>query len=160
MGPFYSPHLSPWHESDCRLLASAILVAHHVERCPGVCLSLFDCALSKTSTKPTSGLLHPLPIPSHPWSHIALDFVTGLPASNRNSVILTIIDRFSKMAHFIPLSKLTSSRDLLVYIMCIVCMASPLTSSSDRGLQFTSQVVRSFCSALGINVSLSSGYHP
>jgi len=34
------------------------------------------CAQSKTSTRPTSGLFHPLPIPSRPWSHIALDLVT------------------------------------------------------------------------------------
>ncbi|CDQ76181.1 unnamed protein product [Oncorhynchus mykiss] len=60
-------------------------------------------ARSVLRTKPTSGLLRPLPIPSRPWSHIALDFVPGLPPSNGNSVILTIIiDRFSK-AHFIPL---------------------------------------------------------
>uniref|UniRef100_A0A8C5N9Y2 Gypsy retrotransposon integrase-like protein 1 n=1 Tax=Gouania willdenowi TaxID=441366 RepID=A0A8C5N9Y2_GOUWI len=64
------------------------------------------CAKNKTSNKPSSGFLRPLPIPGRPWSHIALDFVTGLPPSNGNTVILTIIDRFSKAAHFLALPKL------------------------------------------------------
>ncbi|XP_064820261.1 delta-type opioid receptor-like [Oncorhynchus masou masou] len=68
------------------------------------------CARNKTSNKPSSCLLRPRPIPSHPWSHIALDF-TGLPPSSINTGILTIIDRFSKAAHFIPLSKLPSARE-------------------------------------------------
>ena len=68
------------------------------------------CARNKTSTRPRSGLLRPLPIPSRPWSHIALDFVTGLPPSEGNTTILTVIDCFSKAAHFIALPKLTSSR--------------------------------------------------
>ncbi len=58
------------------------------------------CAQTKSSNSPPAGLLRPLPIPSRPWSHIALDFVTGLPLSAGNTVILTVVDRFSKAAHF------------------------------------------------------------
>ncbi|XP_040901651.1 uncharacterized protein LOC121186853 [Toxotes jaculatrix] len=39
------------------------------------------CARSKASHRPPAGLLCPLPVPSRPWSHIAVDFVTGLPPS-------------------------------------------------------------------------------
>lgn len=59
------------------------------------------CAQNKSSSKPPSGLLHPLCTPHRPWSHIALDFITGLPVLSEKSVILTIVDRFSKSAHFI-----------------------------------------------------------
>lgn len=66
------------------------------------------------------------------------------------------------MALFILLSKLLSSRetvDLLVsHVFCL--HGIPTDIIFDRGPQFTSQVWRSFCSALGVNVSLSSGYHP
>ncbi len=62
------------------------------------------CAVSKTSNQPSAGLLQPLLVPSRPWSHISLDFVTGLPPSSGN----TVVDRFSKAAHFIPLPKLPS----------------------------------------------------
>uniref|UniRef100_A0A8C6M5V1 Gypsy retrotransposon integrase-like protein 1 n=1 Tax=Nothobranchius furzeri TaxID=105023 RepID=A0A8C6M5V1_NOTFU len=37
------------------------------------------CARNKNSNQPPAGLLNPLPVPTRPWSHIALDFVTGLP---------------------------------------------------------------------------------
>ncbi|KAI3368665.1 hypothetical protein L3Q82_025402 [Scortum barcoo] len=53
----------------------------------------------------------PLSVPGRPWSHIALDFVTGLPQSNGKTVILTIVDRFSKAAHFVALAKLPTARE-------------------------------------------------
>ena len=48
------------------------------------------CARGKASHQPPAGLLHPLPVPSRPWSHIALEFVTGLPPSEGNTLILTV----------------------------------------------------------------------
>lgn len=71
--------------------------------------STFAC--KKSSTKHPSGLLHPLTTPHQPWSHITLDFVTGLPSSSGKSVILTIADRFSKAAHFIALEKLPTTSE-------------------------------------------------
>ncbi|XP_078800175.1 uncharacterized protein LOC144990526 [Oryzias latipes] len=56
------------------------------------------CAQNKTTNHPPAGLLHPLPVPSRPWSHIALDFVTGLLSSAGRTVIMTVVDRFSKAA--------------------------------------------------------------
>ncbi|KAI2664272.1 Transposon Tf2-9 polyprotein [Labeo rohita] len=102
-------------------------VRRYVASCP-------VCAQSKSSNSPPAGLLRPLPIPSRPWSHIALDFVSGLPSSAGNTVILTVIDRFSKAAHFIPLPKLPSA----------------------KGTALT----REFCRQIGATVSLSSGFHP
>jgi hypothetical protein len=51
-----------------------------------------------------SGLLQPLLVLSRVWSDIAMDFVEGFPRVGWKSVILTIVDRFSKMAHFVALS--------------------------------------------------------
>ncbi|MCO5608661.1 hypothetical protein L7F22_062875 [Adiantum nelumboides] len=52
------------------------------------------------------GLLQPLPIPDSPWESIAMDFIFGLPKSiHGNTGIWTIVDRFSKQAHFIPIKK-------------------------------------------------------
>ncbi len=48
--------------------------------------------------------------PSRPWSHISLDFVTGLPASSGNTVVWNRGGPFSKAAHFIPLPKLPSAQ--------------------------------------------------
>ena len=120
------------------------------------------CARNKASHSPPAGLLCPLPIPGRPWSHIALDFVTGFPPSKGHTAVLTIIDRFSKAVHFIPLPKLPSSSetaDLLV-LHVVRLHGIPHDIVSDRGPQFTSQVWRAFCRGLGATVSLSSGYHP
>jgi len=120
------------------------------------------CAHSKASHMPPVGLLHPLLILSCPWSHIAVDFVTGLPPSQGNTVILTIVDRYSKSVNFVALPELPSARETADLLVSNVFRLHgiPVDIVSDRGPQFTSQVWKIFCSALGASVSLSSGFHP
>ena len=48
-------------------------------------------------------MLHPLEVPSQVWADISMDFIEGLPKVGGKSVILTVVDRFSKYAHFIAL---------------------------------------------------------
>ena len=97
-----------------------------------------------------------------PWSHIALDFVTGLTPSQGHTAVLSIVDRFSKAAHFIPLKKLPSAletADLLVN-QNFRLHGIPTEVVCDRGPQFISCVWKTFFSTFGAKVSLSSGYHP
>ena len=45
-----------------------------------------------------------MPIPSWKWEIISLDFVTGLPKNqNLNYSIMVVVDKFSKVSHFIPI---------------------------------------------------------
>ena len=120
------------------------------------------CASGKSSNRPPDGLLQPLSVPSRPWSHIALDFVTALPPSNGMTVVLTVVDRFSKAAHFIPLPKLPSAKETAVTVIDHVFRLHglPVDVVSDRGSQFVSKFWKEFCKLLGATVSLSSGYHP
>lgn len=103
------------------------------------------CAWGKSSHQSPTGPLNPLPILCRPWLHIAVDFVSGLPPSNSHSVVLTNVDRFSKMAHFVPLPKLPSEAEgaFLHWTLCRT---------------FTSQVWRSFCSVLRVAATLLSSY--
>ncbi|KAI3364494.1 hypothetical protein L3Q82_011280 [Scortum barcoo] len=102
------------------------------------------CARGKSSHQPPSGLLQPLSVPGRPWSHIALDFVTGLPPSNGKTVILTIVDRFSKAAHFVALAKLPTARETadLLANHVVRLHGIPWDIVSDRGPQFISQTER------------------
>uniref|UniRef100_A0AAQ4QYC0 Gypsy retrotransposon integrase-like protein 1 n=1 Tax=Gasterosteus aculeatus aculeatus TaxID=481459 RepID=A0AAQ4QYC0_GASAC len=120
------------------------------------------CAQNKGSNRPSVGLLRPLPIPHRPWSHLAVDFVTGLPPSGGNTVVLTIVDRFSKFAHFLPLPKLPSAKETADIMVREIFRIHGLPTDivSDRGPQFASAVWRAFCTAVGATASLSSGFHP
>ncbi len=120
------------------------------------------CAQNKTSNQFPVGLLQPLPIPSRPWSHLALDFVSGLPPSRGNTVILTVVDRFSKAAHFVPLPKLPSAMETAQVVVDHIFRIHglPVDVVSDRGPQFVSRFWKEFCRQIGASTSLSSGFHP
>ncbi len=120
------------------------------------------CAAGKGSNHPPAGLLQPLSVPSRPWSHIAMDFVTGLSLSDGKTVLLTVVDRFSKATHFIPLPKLPSARETATIVLDHVFRIHglPVDVVSDRGPTFVSKFWTEFCRQLGATASLSSGYHP
>ncbi|KAK3512423.1 hypothetical protein QTP70_009845 [Hemibagrus guttatus] len=70
-----------------------------------------DCAISKSPRHRPSGKLLPLPIPNRPWSHLGVDFITNLPASNDCTCIFVVVDRFSKSCRLIPLKGLPTAME-------------------------------------------------
>ena len=73
-------------------------VKRYVETCT-------RCLASKAITQRPAGLLHSLQIPTTRWEHISMDFITALPPTTQgNDAIMVVVDRLSKMAHFIPTS--------------------------------------------------------
>jgi hypothetical protein len=62
------------------------------------------CQRYKSEHVHPAGLLLPLPVPQGVWTDVTLDFVEALPRVHGKSVILTVVDRFSKCCHFIPLA--------------------------------------------------------
>lgn len=85
-------------------------VREYVEACP-------TCARNKTTPRARMGLLQPLLVLTRPWAEISMDFVTGLPVSRGNTVVLTVVDRFSKVTHFIALPKLPSAKETVEIMM-------------------------------------------
>ncbi len=121
-----------------------------------------ECAKSKSPRYLPAGKLFPLHIPNRPWSHLGVDFVTDLPASDGNTGILVVVDRFSKSCHLIPLKRLPTAMETaeLMFNHVFRYFGIPEDIVSDRGPQFISRVWKSFFKLLGVTVSLSSGYHP
>ncbi|XP_071928130.1 uncharacterized protein [Coffea arabica] len=73
-------------------------VAEYVQKC-------LTCQQVKAEHQKPSGLLQPLEIPEWKWEHITMDFVTGLPKSQKGfDAIWVIVDRLTKSAHFLPVS--------------------------------------------------------
>lgn len=62
------------------------------------------CQQAKAEHVKPRGLLQLLPVPSTPWTVVSMDFIEGLPPSNRMNVIMVIVDKFTKYAHFMALS--------------------------------------------------------
>ncbi|XP_019158364.1 PREDICTED: uncharacterized protein LOC109155092 [Ipomoea nil] len=62
------------------------------------------CQQHKWENTHPSGLLQSLPIPEQIWSEVSMDFIVGLPKVQGKSVILVVVDRLSKYAHFFPLA--------------------------------------------------------
>jgi hypothetical protein len=61
------------------------------------------CQQAKSEHIKIPGLLQPLPVPQEAWSIVCVDFIEGLPPSNRYNTIMVVIDKFTKYAHFVPL---------------------------------------------------------
>jgi len=75
------------------------------------------CQQNKSKNIHRGGLLQPLPIPTKVWTDISLDFIEGLPNSEGYSVIMVVVDRLSKYAHFIPIShSYTASKIAQVFL--------------------------------------------
>jgi hypothetical protein len=82
------------------------------------------CQRVKAEHQRPAGLLQPLRIPEWKWEEITMDFIVGLPRTQKGyNSIWVVVDRLTKVAHFIPVNTTYSGARLAeLYISRIVCL--------------------------------------
>jgi len=118
-----------------------------VAKCP-------TCQQVKYCTTPPAGLLQPLPIPSHVWKDITIDFIMGLSTLKGLTTIMVIVDRLTKFARFgvLPAEKFTD--------MVIKLYNFPKTIVSNCDLIFLNQFWHHLFKCSGTMLNRFTPYHP
>jgi hypothetical protein len=119
------------------------------------------CQRTKTPRHARYGLLHPLELAFTPWESISMDFITELPISNGCTQIWVIVDRFTKMSHFIALrDNEKKAEDLAKIFVKNIWRIHGLPKSivSDRDARFTAYFWADMCDLLGIKQKMSSAF--
>jgi len=82
------------------------------------------CQRVKAERQRPVGLLEPMEIPEWKWEEVGMDFIVGLPQTQKGyDAIWVIMDRLTKVAHFIPIKTTYFGAKLVeLYMERIVCL--------------------------------------
>jgi hypothetical protein len=133
-----------------------IEIARYVAKCD-------TCRRVKAIHMKTAGPLQSLPIPTWKWEDISMDFIVGLPRTAKGyDSIWVIIDRLTKIAHFLPVKTYYPVLTYVeLYIARILSLHGiPKTIVSDRGPQFVSKFWEELHKSLGTKLLHGLAYHP
>ncbi|GKA69210.1 putative mitochondrial protein [Tanacetum coccineum] len=108
------------------------------------------------------GLIQPLPIPERVWTEVTMDFIEKLPVSNGKSVIMMVVERLTKYAHFMALSHPFSASQVAQMFMDNVYKLHGLPESivSDRDKVFMSGFWKALFTEMKVKLKFSTAYHP
>ncbi|KAG1121331.1 hypothetical protein G6F42_012533 [Rhizopus arrhizus] len=120
------------------------------------------CIRGKPSRQSPQGPLMSLQIPTNPWESISMDFIVKLPKSKGFDSIFVVVDRLTKMAHFIPCNESMTAKELATLFINNIFRLHGLPSSivSDRGTLFTSKFWKHLLNNLDIKANMSTAYRP
>jgi len=131
-------------------------VRDYIRSCPA-------CQGNKPTNQKPAGLMQPLPIPDYNWQQVSMDLITQLPkTASGHDAIVTVVDRLSKMTHFIPATTDINAPKLAqLFIDHVVRLhGMPTMIVSDRDPRFTSTFWQNVMDRLGTYTAMSTAYHP
>ena len=130
-------------------------------QCCNICMS------SKAQRHKLYGSLPSLPVPTHKWKDLSIDFVTRLPRSKdwrgvEYDSILVIVDRLTKMVHYEPVLTTLDAEQLAAVLIETVIKYHGLPNFivTDRGSLFTLKIWSSLCYYLNVKRRLSTAFYP
>ncbi|KAJ9522021.1 hypothetical protein QJQ45_005072 [Haematococcus lacustris] len=121
------------------------------------------CQRDKSSNSKPGGLLRPLTVPGYRWEHVSMDLVTKLPAGTHGyDAICVIVDRLSKMVHFVPckesMNAMTFARLFINNVFKLHGL--PAEVLTDRGAHFNNKFWHAVKKLLGMKTNMSTAYRP
>jgi len=121
-----------------------------------------ECQHSISPRHGKYGLLQPLQVPYAAWSSMLTDFITQLSESRGKTRIVVVVDRFTKMAHFIGLHANANAKDVADTFLREVWKLHGLPTKiiSDMDAKLSSEFWESLCKMLGVRRRMSTAYHP
>ena len=121
-----------------------------------------ECRHSKSPPHAKYRLLQPLEVPYAVRSSILTDYITQLPESQGKTQIMVVVDRFTKMAHFIGLYQNATAKDVADTFPREVWKLHglPTVIKSDMDVKFSGEFWQSLCKMLGHKRCMSTAYYP
>jgi hypothetical protein len=107
-------------------------------------------------------VVNPLPVPRDAWEDVTMDFIEGLPKSQGFSVIMIVVDTFTKYSDFIPLKHpyIAATMAQLFLHNIVKLHSMPYTITSDRDAVFTSKFRKELFTLWGSKLQMSIARHP
>ena len=130
-------------------------IKQYIERCN-------FCQRNKNHIEQPTGKLMPNSISKKPWTYILADFITKLPLAQGYDLILVVVDRLTKIVHFIPTIERILAKGLARLLRDNVWKLYRLPKSiiSDRRPQFMAGLIRELYKILEIESKMSMTFHP
>jgi len=121
-----------------------------------------ECQHSISPRHAKYGVLQPSEVPNAAWASISTGFIPQLPGSQGKSQIMLVVDRFTKMAHFISLHENATGKDVMDTLLREVWKLHglPMEIISDIDAKFSGEFWESLCKMLGVKRRMSTAYHP
>ena len=130
-------------------------VKEYVQSCP-------TCQFSKQDTTGTKGLLRSICTVPARWHTIQIDYIGPLPLSENHNMVLTVVDKFSKLVILIPthvnVNAVETAMLLIKHVISVFGLFTEIIS--DRDVRFTSNVWGELMKNLQVKLKFTTAYHP